>query len=54
MLTASVKGGQAFVSSTFQRRPETQSAPSAQTPENPQPAPVQNGKHLLVVVEDIY
>ncbi|KAM9360189.1 RNA exonuclease 1 homolog [Symphorus nematophorus] len=44
MQTASVKGGQAFVSSTYQRRPETQSAPStsAQTPENPQPAPVQN------------
>ncbi|XP_068576791.1 LOW QUALITY PROTEIN: RNA exonuclease 1 homolog [Cebidichthys violaceus] len=45
MLTASVKGGQAFVvSSTCQRKPETQNAslPSTQTPENMQPAPVQN------------
>ncbi|XP_068422495.1 RNA exonuclease 1 homolog isoform X2 [Clinocottus analis] len=45
MLTTSVKGGQAFVvSSTGQRKPEIQSAsfPSAQTPVNLQPAPVQN------------
>ncbi|XP_073322012.1 uncharacterized protein [Pagrus major] len=44
MLTTSVKGGQAFVSSTYQRRPEAQSAPSAsaQTPENLQPVHVQN------------
>ncbi|XP_070759888.1 RNA exonuclease 1 homolog [Enoplosus armatus] len=44
MLTASVKGGQAFVSSSFQRKPETQSGPSpfTQTPENLQPAPVQS------------
>ncbi|XP_070820211.1 RNA exonuclease 1 homolog [Chaetodon trifascialis] len=46
MLAASVKGGQAFLSSTCQRgqRSETQGAPSpvAQTPENLQPAPVQN------------
>ncbi|XP_070689095.1 RNA exonuclease 1 homolog [Pempheris klunzingeri] len=43
MLTASVKGGQAFVS-TCQRKPETLSAPppSTQTPENLQPALVQN------------
>uniref|UniRef100_UPI0037E97160 RNA exonuclease 1 homolog n=1 Tax=Semicossyphus pulcher TaxID=241346 RepID=UPI0037E97160 len=44
ILTASVKGGQAFVSSTCQRKPETQNAPSpsTQTPENLQPAPAQN------------
>ncbi|XP_076586630.1 uncharacterized protein LOC143320670 [Chaetodon auriga] len=44
MLAASVKGGQAFLSSTCQRRSETQGAPSpvAQTPENLQSAPVQN------------
>ncbi|XP_035864920.1 RNA exonuclease 1 homolog isoform X3 [Sander lucioperca] len=44
MLTASVKGGQAFVSSTCQWKPETQMAPFplTQTPENLQPAPVQN------------
>ncbi|XP_019111228.2 RNA exonuclease 1 homolog isoform X2 [Larimichthys crocea] len=44
MLTASVKGGQAFVSTGCQRRPETQSAPfpSAQTTESLQPALVQN------------
>ncbi|XP_039658735.1 RNA exonuclease 1 homolog isoform X3 [Perca fluviatilis] len=44
MLTASVKGGQAFVSSTCQWKPETQTAPFplTQTPENLQPAPVQN------------
>ncbi|XP_049907406.1 RNA exonuclease 1 homolog isoform X3 [Epinephelus moara] len=44
MLTASVKGGQAFVSSTCQRKPETQSASfhSNQALENLQPAPVQN------------
>ncbi|XP_028433492.1 RNA exonuclease 1 homolog isoform X4 [Perca flavescens] len=44
MLTASVKGGQAFVSSTGQWKPETQTAPFplTQTPENLQPAPVQN------------
>ncbi|XP_029294914.1 RNA exonuclease 1 homolog isoform X2 [Cottoperca gobio] len=44
MLTASVKGVQAFGSSSCQRMPETHSAsfPSTQTPENLQPAPVQN------------
>ncbi|XP_051806438.1 putative exonuclease GOR [Acanthochromis polyacanthus] len=44
MLSASVKGSHAFVSSSFQNKPETQSAPSAltQTPENLQPAPMQN------------
>ncbi|XP_031705348.1 RNA exonuclease 1 homolog isoform X2 [Anarrhichthys ocellatus] len=45
MLTASVKGGQAFVvSSSCQRKPETQNAslPSIETPENMQLAPVQN------------
>ncbi|XP_023143924.2 uncharacterized protein LOC111580423 isoform X3 [Amphiprion ocellaris] len=44
MLSASVKGGQAFVSSTCQNKPETQSAPSAltQTPGNLQPALIQN------------
>lgn len=49
MLTASVKGGQAFVSTGCQRRPETQSAPfpSAQTTESLQPALVQNGKQLV-------
>ncbi|XP_008304339.1 uncharacterized protein LOC103375798 [Stegastes partitus] len=43
MLSASVRGGQAFVSSTCQKKPETLSAPSAPAPENLQPAPVQNG-----------
>ncbi|XP_030593372.1 putative exonuclease GOR isoform X3 [Archocentrus centrarchus] len=44
MLTASVKGGQAFVSATSQKKPETQLTPSAltQTPETLQPAPVHN------------
>ncbi|XP_040010717.1 RNA exonuclease 1 homolog isoform X2 [Xiphias gladius] len=44
MLTASVKGGQAFVSSTCQRQPETQTTacPPTQTSANTQPAPVQN------------
>ncbi|KAM3610176.1 uncharacterized protein V6R79_000157 [Siganus canaliculatus] len=44
VLSASVKAGQAFVSSTCQRRPEPPSAPlpSNQTPENLQHAPVQN------------
>ncbi|XP_034728978.1 RNA exonuclease 1 homolog isoform X3 [Etheostoma cragini] len=43
MLTASVKGGQAFLSSC-QRKPDTQTAPFplTQSPENLQPAPVQN------------
>ncbi|XP_037536164.1 RNA exonuclease 1 homolog [Nematolebias whitei] len=40
MLTASVKAGQAFVSSTNQKKPETQSAPSGPGPENLQPDPV--------------
>ncbi|XP_044051335.1 RNA exonuclease 1 homolog isoform X3 [Siniperca chuatsi] len=50
MLTASVKGSQAFVSSTCQRKPETQSAPSpsTQTPENLQPAPVQNAYYNYI------
>ncbi|XP_071339683.1 RNA exonuclease 1 homolog isoform X2 [Trachinotus anak] len=44
MLTASVKGGQAFVSATCQRKPETQTTvcPPIQTPASTQPAPVQN------------
>ncbi|XP_060894427.1 RNA exonuclease 1 homolog isoform X2 [Labrus mixtus] len=44
ILTASLKGGQAFVSSACQRTSETQStpSPSTQTPENLQSAPVQN------------
>lgn len=55
MLTASVKGGQAFVSATCHRNPEIQSAPStsAQTPENLQPAPVQNCKHQMAVADEI-
>uniref|UniRef100_A0A3B4VJ77 RNA exonuclease 1 homolog n=1 Tax=Seriola dumerili TaxID=41447 RepID=A0A3B4VJ77_SERDU len=50
MLTASVKGGQAFVSATCQRKPEIQTTacPPIQNPASTQPAPVQNGKHLLV------
>lgn len=53
ILTASVKGGQAFVSSTCQRTPETQTmtCPPTQTPANTQPAHVQSGKHLLAVVD---
>ncbi|KAM8760993.1 uncharacterized protein AB9X84_008854 isoform 2-T2 [Acanthopagrus schlegelii] len=44
MLTTPVKGGQTFVSSTYQRRPEAQSTFSAsvQSPENLQPVHVQN------------
>ncbi|KAK2901802.1 RNA exonuclease 1 homolog isoform X1 [Channa argus] len=44
MLTASVKGGHAFISSTGQRKPESQTAPppSTQPLENLQLAPVQN------------
>ncbi|GAA6218681.1 RNA exonuclease 1 homolog [Lates japonicus] len=44
ILTASVKGGQAFVSSTCQRTPETQTmtCPPTQTPANTQPAHVQS------------
>ncbi|XP_026199578.1 RNA exonuclease 1 homolog isoform X2 [Anabas testudineus] len=44
MLTASVKGGQAFISSTCQRKPETQNSHSisSQALENLQPAPLQN------------
>ncbi|XP_042343657.1 RNA exonuclease 1 homolog [Plectropomus leopardus] len=44
MLSASLKGGQAFVSSSCQMTPETQSAhfPLTQAPENLQAAPVQN------------
>ncbi|XP_051277789.1 RNA exonuclease 1 homolog isoform X2 [Dicentrarchus labrax] len=44
MLTASFRGGQTFVSSAFQGRPENQSTPtpSALTPENLQLATVQN------------
>lgn len=49
ILTSSVKGGQAFISSTCQRKSDTQNAqsPSSQTLENLQPAPLQNGRHLL-------
>lgn len=57
MLAASGKGGQAFISSSCQRRPETQgaSSPVAQTPDNLQPAPVQNGKQVyyLLYLENI-
>ncbi|KAM7019119.1 uncharacterized protein LKV04_009733 [Tautogolabrus adspersus] len=44
ILTASLKGSRAFVSSTCQRTSETQSvpSPSTQTPESLQSAPVQN------------
>ncbi|XP_022621009.1 RNA exonuclease 1 homolog isoform X1 [Seriola dumerili] len=44
MLTASVKGGQAFVSATCQRKPEIQTTacPPIQNPASTQPAPVQN------------
>ncbi|KAM9342436.1 uncharacterized protein KZ484_015160 [Pholidichthys leucotaenia] len=47
ILTASVKGGQAFVSSTCHKQPGTQSTTSAliQAPETPQPTSVQNA-HL--------
>ncbi|XP_059192195.1 RNA exonuclease 1 homolog isoform X2 [Centropristis striata] len=43
VLAASVKGGQAFVSATCQKKPEIQSSPvpSTQTPENLQPAVLQ-------------
>nr|XP_020444048.1 uncharacterized protein LOC109953040 [Monopterus albus] len=43
ILTASLRSGQAFVSSTCQKKPETQTAPSpsTQTLKNLQPAPVQ-------------
>lgn len=53
MLTAPVKGGQAF-SSTCQKKPETQFIQSAliQTAESLQPAPVHSGKYLLAVVDD--
>lgn len=56
LLTASVKGGQAFISSTCQRKPEIQNAhsPSTQAIENLQPAPLQNGKDLLAIVDEIY
>lgn len=52
MLTASVKGGQAFISSTCQRKPETQNSHSisSQALENLQPAPLQNGRYLFAVV----
>jgi len=55
MLTASVKAGQAFVSSACQRKPESQSASFAlaQTPENLQPAPVQHGEHCLPLEDEI-
>uniref|UniRef100_A0A7N6BYH6 Exonuclease domain-containing protein n=1 Tax=Anabas testudineus TaxID=64144 RepID=A0A7N6BYH6_ANATE len=51
MLTASVKGGQAFISSTCQRKPETQNSHSisSQALENLQPAPLQNGRYLFAV-----
>ena len=55
MLTASVKASQAFVSSTVQWKPETQSAASAlsQPLENLKPAPIQSGKHLMAEVDVI-
>lgn len=60
MLTPSVKGSQAFGSSTCQRKQETQAVaapplpplpPPAHTSVNAQPVPVQNGKHQLAVVD---
>lgn len=52
MRTASVKGSQAFVSSTFQRKQETHTVaapplppPTPQTSVNAQLAPAQSGKH---------
>ncbi|XP_047237514.1 RNA exonuclease 1 homolog isoform X2 [Girardinichthys multiradiatus] len=44
VLTAQVKAGQKLVSSVIQKKPETQTVPSAltPTPENFQPSPVQN------------
>lgn len=56
MLTTPVKGGQTFVSPTYQRRPEAQSTFSAsvQSPENLQPVHVQNGKLQLAVLGEIY
>lgn len=51
MLTTSVKASQAFVSSTSQKKPELQNAPSAPGPVNLQPDPVQNGKHLMAAVD---
>lgn len=49
-LTASVKGGQAFVSSTSQKKPETQFTPSVLTQNPATLQPVRNGKYLLAVV----
>ncbi|MEQ2177382.1 hypothetical protein GOODEAATRI_002962 [Goodea atripinnis] len=48
VLTAQVKAGQKLVSSVIQKKPETQTVPSAltPTPENFQPSPVQNGLEL--------
>ena len=56
MLTTSGKGGQTFVSPTYQRRPEAESTFSAvaQTAENLQPVHMQNGKLLLAVLNEIY
>uniref|UniRef100_A0A3Q4I8K0 RNA exonuclease 1 homolog-like domain-containing protein n=1 Tax=Neolamprologus brichardi TaxID=32507 RepID=A0A3Q4I8K0_NEOBR len=46
-LTASVKGGQAFASSTSQKKPETQFTPSVLTQNPATLQPVRNGKYLL-------
>lgn len=53
MLSASVKAGQSFISSNFQKKLESQSSPSAltQTPEIMQPASLPNGKYLVAVVD---
>lgn len=54
MLTSSVKGGQAFISASCQRKPESQTAaayPPFQTSVSTQPAHLHNGEHLLSVVD---
>ncbi|XP_074525909.1 uncharacterized protein LOC141790140 [Halichoeres trimaculatus] len=55
ILTASVKGGQAFVASTCQRRQEMQSAPPSSSltpnPGNLQPAPQQNAYVSCIPLE---
>ncbi|CAJ1069304.1 RNA exonuclease 1 homolog isoform X2 [Xyrichtys novacula] len=51
ILTASVKGGQAFITTTCQRKPETHRAPSlTQIPENPQHVPVQSAQTTCIPI----
>lgn len=57
ILTSSVKGAQAFISSTGQRKSDAMNAPSPSTQTSnsqTQLAPVQNGKQLSVVNEMSY